>query len=132
MGSRPKISQQKVIQLVSQLSGLTQKECRVVLEDYITVLRNCCLNGIEVSLPTIGVLTQKYKPYRDPIILPNVVYGGKMMPTSAREEHNIPSFRMYKAFVDEMRQSTWKNPIWKPQEDKVDIEDEVEEGDGNG
>lgn len=131
MGSRPRISQQKVVQLVSELSGLTQKQCRVVLEDYITVLRNCCLNGVEVSLPTMGVLTQKYKPYRDPITLPNVAYGGKMMPTSPREEHNIPSFRMYKAFVEEMKELTWKNPVWKPQEGKVDIdtEDELEEGD---
>lgn len=126
MGSRPRISQQKVVQLVSQLSGLNQKECRVVLQDYITVLRNCCLNGIEVSLPTIGVLSQKYKPYREPIMKPNILHGGKLTLTSPREEHNIPSFRMYKTFVEEMQDMTWKNPIWKPQEGKT-IDDEVEE-----
>lgn len=111
---RVRISQSQIIQLVSQLSGLSQKECRTVLTDYAAVLRDCCMNGIEVAIPEIGVLTCKYKGYKESRMMHNVSTG-KWEPTNVREEHNLPAFRMYSSFVEEMRDNTWGDPVYRPQ-----------------
>lgn len=125
----PRLSQRKIVKLVSQLSGLTQTEVKTVINDYVTVLRSCCFNGFEVTIPLVGVLSVKYKAYREPVMRPNVNYGGEMMLTSAREEHNIPTFRMSKYFIEEMREATWKKPVYVPQSHQKkdgdnDIDDE--------
>lgn len=136
MGNKPKkISQKKVVQLVSQLSGLSQKQCAVVLDDYMTVLTNCCLNGMEVPLPGIGFLSVKYKPYRAPEMKPNVTKGGAMCLTKGTPEHNIPHFRFALPFKEDMRYITMGNPVFKPDKYKIaeeecdnDIQEDMEIG----
>ena len=132
--SRVRISQSQIIQLVSQLSGLSQKECRTVLTDYAAVLRDCCMNGIEVGIPEIGVLTCKYKRHKEPRIMHNISTG-EWQPTNVIEEHNLPSFRMYSSFVEEMKNTTWGNPVYRPQGiDQLEDKDEDDDigGDDNG
>lgn len=128
---RPKLSQFQVIQLVSQLSGLTQKECRIVLDDYADVLRECCLNGVDVIIPHVGTLSNRYKPYKAPRPMFNVNTQQNYM-TAERLEHNVPAFRMFPSLIDELREKSWGNPVFKPQglddiskEENYD-EDEVE------
>ena len=110
----PRLPQAKVVQLVSQLSGLTQLQVRTVIDDYLTVVHDACMNGFEVMAPSIGIFSIRYKPYRDPIITPNVTNGGKLTPSGVREEHNVPYFKVSPNFYAEMKEATWKNPVYKP------------------
>lgn len=121
---RVKVSQSQIIQLVSKLSGLSQRECRTVIADYAAVLRDCCMNGLEVGIPEIGVLTCRYKPHKEPRVMHNIATG-EWQPTGVIEEHNLPAFRMYTSFVDEMRDNTWGNPVYRPQGlDQLDDDDD--------
>lgn len=108
-----KITQHQIVQMVSELSGLTQKQCKTVIDDYLTVVRDCCLNGLTVVIPLIGTLSPIYKCKMDERVFYNVFYK-KEMTYPPREEHNVPFLKVSRYFIEEMREKTWGKPVYKP------------------
>lgn len=110
-GKKRKMPQYKIVQLVSTLSGLSRRECKTVINDYITVVRECMMNGFEVVLPEIGIIGSKYHKAKPERYMPNVNHNGEMRLVEAKKEYDSPSFRFSKPFVEEMREATYGNPF---------------------
>ena len=106
-----------IVHSVSTLSGLTKKECRAVLTDFMYVVRNALLNGMEVEMKGIGLFGLKYRPPKEPRLMPNVAQGGAMTWTKPKEEYNYPIFTVYKSVAKKVRDVTEGN-AFKPKDDK--------------
>lgn len=104
-----KLTYNKVVQSVAMLSGLTQKQCKAVMDDYMYVIRNAILNGMEIEIKGIGYFGLKYRPPKEPRLMPNVQRGGEMCWSNPKEEYNYPIFTMYKSFVQKVREVTEGN-----------------------
>lgn len=125
-GNAVKMRQTDIIRLVSELSGLSQKDCRNVIENYVHILRECVLAGREVCLPMFGTMTLKYKPAKPERYMPNVRKNGEISLVKARPAHNIPIFRPSAILRREMEERTWGNPYYIPDKYTEDDEEEQE------
>lgn len=101
-----KITMDKIVRSVALLSGLTQKECRAVIDDYIYVLKTAILNGMEVELKDVGYFSLKYRPAKESRLIPDVTKGGAMSWCRPKEEYNYPMFTVYKGFAKKVREVT--------------------------
>jgi nucleoid DNA-binding protein len=101
-----RLSYEKVIQSVAMLSGLTKKECRAVIDDYMYIIRTSILNGMEIEIKNVGYFGLKYRPPKESRLMPDITKGGKMSWSSPKEEYNYPIFTMYKSFVKKVREVT--------------------------
>lgn len=104
-----KLPYDKLIKTVATLSGLTKKECKAVIDDYIYVIKNAIINGMEVEMKGLGFFKLIYYPPKEPMFLPNVRKGGVKEWTEAKEEYNYPKFMMYKSFARKVREITEGN-----------------------
>lgn len=116
-----KLSQKKTVELVSELSGLTKKECRTVMEDYITVIQEGLKAGFEMQLPLLGIFSLKYKSPKEGTFKSNIKTGNIEM-TKDKDEYNSPSFRFSKMFRQEIRDLTEGNVIVGKKEEKNEEE----------
>ncbi len=105
-GSMARLGLDKIVQSVSALCGLSQKECRAVINDFIYVIRTSVLNGMEIELKGIGYFGLKYRPPKEPRLMPDVTKGGEMSWSRPKEEYNYPTFTMHKSFVQAVREIT--------------------------
>lgn len=112
-----KLGLDKVVESVAALSGLSQRECRAVISDYIYVIRTALLNGMEVELKGLGCFGLRYKPPKEPRLMPDVTKGGEMSWSKPKEEYNQPIFTMYKAFAGQVREAT-EGHAFKPNKKK--------------
>lgn len=107
--SMAKLQYDTLIKTVATLSGLTKKECKAVIDDYIYVLKNALMNGMEIELKGLGYFKLRYCPPKEPMYLPNVRLGGEKAWTSPKAEYNYPMFVMYKSFTKRVRELTEGN-----------------------
>lgn len=114
--NKNKIKQEKIIEAVSSLSGLSREKCRIVLNDYFYVIRLAMLNGMEVELKGLGVFKLRYKPAKESRLMPDVTKGGEMNWTAPKEEYNYPYFSPYQSFVQKMRSVT-EGHAFKPNDE---------------
>lgn len=112
-----KLGLDKVVESVAALSGLSQRECRAVISDYIYVIRTALLNGMEVELKGLGCFGLRYKPPKEPRLMPDVTKGGEMSWSKPKEEYNQPIFTMYKGFAGQVREAT-EGHAFKPNDKK--------------
>ena len=106
----PKLSQKVMVDLVAELSGLTKKECKTVMEDYVTVIQESLKAGFDVNVPQLGVFSLKYKPPKEGLLLTNIATGEREL-TSPKDEYNAPSFSFSRLFRQEIRELTDGNVI---------------------
>lgn len=123
-----KIRHNTIVRLVSQLSGLSQHECRTVIEDYVTVLKDCVFAGNDVPIPTLGVVGLKYRDAKEAQLKPDIMKNGEMSWTEPKLEYNAPIFRFSKLFRAELRELTEGNVVREKPISLSDIEnDEIED-----
>jgi DNA-binding protein HU-beta len=110
----PRLNKPEIIRLVSELSGVPKTKCTDVINAYLNVVRDSLTAGQEVYLDRIGILTLKYRKFKKGRLMPNVNYRGELVMTQDIQEHNIPFFKVSKQLKEEIRESSWGNPLWKP------------------
>lgn len=110
----PRLNKPEIIRLVSELSGVPKTKCMDVINAYLNVVRDSLTAGQEVYLDRIGILTLKYRKFKKGRLMPNVNYRGELVMTQDIQEHNIPFFKVSKQLKEEIKESSWGNPLWKP------------------
>jgi len=118
----PRLSKPEIIRLVSELSGMPKSRCQDVINAYLNVVRDSLTIGQEVYLDRIGILTLKYRKFKKGRMMPNVNHHGEMVMTKDIQEHNLPIFKVSKQLKDEIRELSWGNPLWQP--DNVEEEED--------
>jgi nucleoid DNA-binding protein len=127
-----RISQKRVVEMVSELSGLTHKECRTVIDDYITVIQEVLKVGLEVSMPTLGIFKLKYKAPKKGRVQFNIRTRKEEM-TEDKAEYNAPAFYFAPMFRQEVRELTDGKVLVQRISDKtIDTDDDDDGGENDG
>lgn len=121
--ANPRISQAKIVYMVSQKSGLSQEKCKRVISDYANIIRQCCMSGMDVVIPNIGRLSLEYRKARPEMVSPFTKKGEPIEMLPPRAAYNYPKFYMSKAFLRDAKDLTLGNALIPSSMDESEIEE---------
>lgn len=121
--ANPRISQSKIVYMVSQKSGLSQEKCKRVISDYAAIIRQCCINGMDVIIPNIGRLSLEYRKARPEMVSPFTKKGEPPVMMPPRAAYNYPKFYISQAFLRDTKDATLGDAIIPASMDESIIEE---------
>ena len=92
-----------IIVYLAKKNGLTQKQARQIISDYLTMLESGMLLGERVPLGKIGRLYLKKRPPRKARVVINPATGEKMT-VKARPEEAVPKISFSRSLKERARQ----------------------------
>ena len=118
INKKPELSHEEVLIEIQNRTGYSATSIYKIMRNYIDILEESILSGVEVRIPNIGVLTWKVKaPHK------NVVVWNPRLQTFS-EPHDSPGFfvphlRISKTFKAKLKEITlYEGPKEEKEEEK--------------